>query len=104
MLCHVINIYFFPSVLFIFHIIVFLRGSLISNKLEFKFEIEHGLCACRVDNPLLKLGDYLIVQAHKPCSISHLLFCDSLTSPNMHPALQMAAMTASQSETLVSHT
>ena len=68
-------------------------------------EIEHGLCACTVDNPLtktrglslrtgaqtmlylssmvcapvwsilpsLKLGDYLSVQAHKPCSISHLL-------------------------------
>ena len=57
-------------------------------------EIEHGLCACTVDNPLakarglslrtgaqtmlysiihsLKLGDYLSVQAHKPCSISHL--------------------------------
>ena len=51
-------------------------------------EIEHGLCACTVDNPLakarglslrtgaqtmlylsLKLGDYLSVQAHKPCSI-----------------------------------
>ena len=35
-------------------------------------EIEHGLCACTVDNPSLKLGDYLSVQAHKPCSISHL--------------------------------
>ena len=23
----------------------------------------------------LKLGDYLSVQAHKPCSISHLYFC-----------------------------
>ena len=34
-------------------------------------EIEHGLCACAVDNPSLKLGDYLSVQAHKPCSISH---------------------------------
>ena len=29
-------------------------------------EIEYGLCAS------LKLGDYLSVQAHKPCSISHL--------------------------------
>ena len=32
-------------------------------------EIEHGLCACTVDNPLAKarglLGDYLSVQAHK---------------------------------------
>ena len=37
-------------------------------------EIEHGLCACTVDNPLAKLGDYLSVQAHKPCSISH-IFC-----------------------------
>ena len=35
-------------------------------------EIEHGLCACTVDNPSLKLGDYLSVQAHKPCSISHI--------------------------------
>ena len=35
-------------------------------------EIEHGLCACMVDNPSLKLEDYLSVQAHKPCSISHL--------------------------------
>ena len=35
-------------------------------------EIEHGLCACTVDNPSLKLGDYLSVQAHKPCFISHL--------------------------------
>ena len=25
-----------------------------------------------IDNPSLKLGDYLSVQAHKPCSISHL--------------------------------
>ena len=33
-------------------------------------EIEHGLCACTVDNPSLKFGDYLSVQAHKPCSIS----------------------------------
>ena len=33
-------------------------------------EIEHGLCTCMVDNPSLKLGDYLSVQAHKPCSIS----------------------------------
>ena len=28
-------------------------------------KIEHGLCACTVDN--------LSVQAHKPCSMSHLL-------------------------------
>ena len=35
-------------------------------------EIEHGSCACTVDNPELKLGDYLSVQADKPCSISHL--------------------------------
>ena len=35
-------------------------------------EIEHGLCACPVDNPLAKARDYLSVQAHKPCSISHL--------------------------------
>ena len=59
-------------------------------------EIEHGLCACTVDNPLAKArglslrtgaqtmlylplvphstkrGDYLSVQAHNPCSISHL--------------------------------
>ena len=30
-------------------------------------EIEHGLCACTVDNP----RDYLSVQAHKSCSIFH---------------------------------
>ena len=40
-------------------------------------EIEHGLCTYTVDNSRakageLKLGDYLSVQAHKPCSISHL--------------------------------
>ena len=34
-------------------------------------ETEHGLCACTVDNPLAKARDYLSVQAHKPCSISH---------------------------------
>ena len=28
-------------------------------------ETEHGLCAS------LKLGDYLSIQSHKPCSISH---------------------------------
>ena len=38
-------------------------------------EIEHGFCTCTVDNPPLKLGDYLSVQAHKPCSISHLSTC-----------------------------
>ena len=41
-------------------------------------EIEHGLCACTVDNPPAKareiIGDYLSVQANKPCSISHLEF------------------------------
>ena len=36
-------------------------------------EIEHRLCACTVDNPLAKARDYLSLQAHKPCSISHLL-------------------------------
>ena len=30
--------------------------------------IEHGLCACTVDNP----WDYLSVQAHKSCAISHI--------------------------------
>ena len=35
-------------------------------------EIEHGMCACTADNPLSKVWDYLSVQAHKPCSISHL--------------------------------
>ena len=34
-------------------------------------EIEHGLCACTVDNPLAKARDYLSVQVHQPCSISH---------------------------------
>ena len=36
-------------------------------------EIEHGLCACMVNNPLAKAQDYLSVQAHKPGSISHLI-------------------------------
>ena len=40
-------------------------------------EIEHDWCACAVDNPSLKLGDYLSVQAHKPCLISH-IFCNYL--------------------------
>ena len=41
-------------------------------------EIEHGLCACTVDNPLAKaiIGDYLSVHAHKPFSISHLSLVD----------------------------
>ena len=36
--------------------------------------------------PSLKLGDYLSVQAHKPCSISHLV-CSSIfakTKNNLH--------------------
>ena len=36
-------------------------------------EIEHCLCACMVENPSLKLRDYLSVEALKPCSVSHLL-------------------------------
>ena len=36
-------------------------------------EIERGLCACTVDNPLAKARDYLSVQAHKPCSIPNTL-------------------------------
>ena len=39
-------------------------------------EIEHILCACTVDNPLAKARDYLSVQAHKPCSTSHLASAD----------------------------
>ena len=41
-------------------------------------EIEHGLCACTVDNPRAKSNPRAlarglsIVQAHKPCSVSHL--------------------------------
>ena len=40
-------------------------------------EIEHGLCACIrsiIVIPSLKLGDYLSVQAHKPCSVSYLVW------------------------------
>ena len=33
-------------------------------------EIEPGLCTCTADNPLLKLRDYLSIQAHKPCPIT----------------------------------
>ena len=35
-------------------------------------EIEHGLCACTVDNPLAKAWGLSTVQGHKPCSISYL--------------------------------
>ena len=50
-------------------------------------EIEHSLAPVRSIIPSLKLGDYLSVQTHKPCSISHLFyiiviglsFCDSHT-------------------------
>ena len=36
-------------------------------------EIDHSLCACTVDSPSLKLGDYLSVRlTYKPCFISHL--------------------------------
>ena len=31
--------------------------------------------------PSLKLGDYLSVQAHKPCSISHLSYTLNILSP-----------------------
>ena len=38
-------------------------------------EIEHGFCAPVWSIiPSLKLGDYLSVQAHKPCSISHMSY------------------------------
>ena len=36
-------------------------------------EIEHGLCACTVDNPLAKAWGLSLRKAHKPCSISHFL-------------------------------
>ena len=49
-------------------------------------EIEHGLCACTVDNPLAKIGDYLSVQTHKPCSISHLPnIVQSFSFPLLYP-------------------
>ena len=32
-----------------------------------------GLCACTVDNPLAKARGLSTVQAHKPCSISHMI-------------------------------
>ena len=38
-------------------------------------EIEHGLCACTVD--------YLSVQAHKPCSISHLDATDGMKTTSI---------------------
>ena len=38
-------------------------------------EIEHGLCVCKVDNPLATVrGLSLHIGAHK-CSISHLFLC-----------------------------
>ena len=36
-------------------------------------EIEHVCAHVRSITPSLKPGDYLLVQAHKPCSISHLV-------------------------------
>ena len=35
-------------------------------------EIEHGLCACTVDNPLAKARELSLRKAHKSYSISHL--------------------------------
>ena len=35
-------------------------------------ETEHGFVPLRSIIPSLKLGDYLYVQAQKPCSISHI--------------------------------
>ena len=35
--------------------------------------------------PSLKLGDYLSVQAHKPCSISHLFYLTSREQPYPYP-------------------
>ena len=35
-------------------------------------EIEHGLCACTVDILLAKARGISPVQAHKPCSVSHI--------------------------------
>ena len=35
-------------------------------------EIEHDLCACSDANPLAEARGLSSVQAHKPCSISHL--------------------------------
>ena len=32
-------------------------------------EIEHGLCACTVDNPIAKARGLSLRTAHKPCSI-----------------------------------
>ena len=37
---------------------------------EYKWEIEHGLCALRRDNPRALARGLSTVQAHKPCSIS----------------------------------
>ena len=39
-------------------------------------EIEHGLCAFTVGNSLAKVRGYLSVQAHKPCSVSHMESCN----------------------------
>ena len=44
--------------------------------------IEHGLSACTVDDPLAKARGYLSVHAKKPSSISHLTLyqCHSVES------------------------
>ena len=38
-------------------------------------EIEHGLCACMVDNPLTKARGLSLRTGDKPCSISQLNIC-----------------------------
>ena len=43
-------------------------------------EIEHGLCS-------LKLGDYLSIQAHKPCSISHLIYITFINTDSLNFSL-----------------
>ena len=37
-------------------------------------EIEHGLCACTVDNPLAKARGLSLRTGAQPCSVSHMYF------------------------------
>ena len=59
-------------------------------------EIEHGLCACTVDNPRAKAsGDYLSVQAHKPCSISHILFLKGINMKQFSTREKLSVISSS---------
>ena len=51
--------------------------------------------------PSLKLGDYLSVQAHKPCSISHIANSSDFAVSNISDFICRAAMINQSSNTFV---